>query len=248
MLAAMLELHTMVPAFGLPTFTPFGLKLIAYMRLAGLDFRVVEEVDPRRGPKGKFPWLVDGDATIADSDFVVRHLVAHHGADLDAGLSVAQRAHAHSLRRMVEESLCFCILYYRWLEDSTYRAATEVALASMARPVRGVVRPLIRRRILRDLWGQGIGRHSAAEVAELGGEDLEALSAGLDAAQGYLLGAEPTAVDASAAGFLAVLLYPPFDNPLRRRLERLPNLVAYTDRMRGLCFDTPLTLEAGRGL
>ena len=233
----------MVPAFGLPTFTPFGLKLIAYMRLAGLDFRLVEEHDPRRGPKGKFPWLVDGPVQVADSDFVVRHLIAHHGADLDAGLDHHQRVVGHALRRMIEESLCFSILYYRWADVPTSRAATEVALGGMPWALRRLVRPLIRRRILRDLWGQGVGRHGGDEVAQLGCADLEALSGQLRG-QDYLLGPSASALDASAAAFLAVVLYPPFDNPLKQRLSQLPNLVAYTHRMAERCFGS----GCGQGL
>lgn len=234
----MIELHTMVPAYGLPTFTPFGLKLIAYLSLTNVPFRIVEEVNPNQGPKGKFPWLVDGSHVVADSDFVVRHLIAHHGADLDAGMTDAHRAHAHALRRMVEESLCFCILYYRWVDTSTYRLATDVALGALPSLVRTCVRPLVRQRILRDLRGQGIGRHRAEEVAALGCADLNALAEQLGG-QDYLFGSIPRLVDTSAAAFLAVLFYPPFDNPLKRRAQQLPNLVAYAERMRRLCFDAP---------
>ena len=233
----MIELHTMVPAYGLPTFTPFGLKLIAYLHLTNIPFRMVEEVNPNHGPKGKFPWLVDGSHVVADSDFVVRHLIAHHGANLDAGMTDVQRAHAHALRRMVEESLCFCILYFRWVDTATYRLATDVALGALPSLVRTCVRPLVRRRILRDLRGQGISRHSGEEVAELGRADLHALAEQLGE-QDYLFGATPRLVDASAAAFLAVLLYPPFDNPLKRQAQQLSNLVAYAERMRCLCFET----------
>jgi glutathione S-transferase len=231
----MLSLHTLVPAFGLPTFTPFGLKLIAHMRLARLPFRIVVEVNPGRGPKGKLPWLVDDGKVIADSDFIVRHLAAEHGADLDTDLTITQRAQAHGLRRMLEESLCFSVLYFRWVDEATYRAATDVLLASMPGALRAVVRPLVRRRILRDLRGQGVARHAPDEVAALGIADLDALAAQLGD-QPFLFGATPHAVDTSAAAFLAVILYPPFEHPLKRHAGTLDNLVAYTDRMRDLCW------------
>jgi glutathione S-transferase len=225
----------MVPAFGLPTFTPFGLKLMAYMRLTALPFQVVTEVDPGRGPKRKFPWLVDGDVTLGDSDFIVRHLRDRYGLDLDADLQAASRARAHALRRMIEESLCFSILYFRWFDMETCRAATDVALASMPWALRATVRPLIRRRILRDLRGQGIGRHRPEEVLALGGADLDVLAETLGD-QPFLLGPTPHLADTSAAAFLAVILYPPFDNLLQRRLLRHDNLVRYTGRMRDLCW------------
>jgi glutathione S-transferase len=231
----MLVLHTMLPAFGLSTFTPFGLKLMAYLRLTKLPFEVVTEVDPGRGPKQKFPWLVDGDVTLGDSDFIVRYLRERYGADLDANLDAADSARAHALRRMIEESLCFSILYFRWTDRAACRAATDVALASMPSAVRAVVRPLIRRRILRDLRGQGVGRHRPDEVLALGGADLDVLATTLGN-QAFLIGQTPTLLDTSAAAFLAVILYPPLDHPLKRHALQRENLVAYTNRMRDLCW------------
>jgi glutathione S-transferase len=231
----MIELHTMAPAWGLPTFTPFGLKLIAYMRLCELPFRLVVEHNPARGPKGKFPWVVDAGAVIGDSGFVVQHLVEAHGVHLDRWHSQHERAQAHALRRMIEESLCFAILYFRWTDDPTYLAATDEALRAMPGVVRALARPVIRRRILRDLWGQGVGRHSRTEVLRLGQDDLDALAHVLGQRE-YLMGDRPSAVDASAAAFLSVLLRPPLEFDLVSHARSHANLVAYECRMAARCF------------
>jgi glutathione S-transferase len=231
----MIELHTMAPAWGLPTFTPFGLKLIAYMRLCEVPFRIVVEANPMRGPKGKFPWIVDAGTTVADSGFIVQHLIGAHGAHLDRWHSDRDRALGHMLRRTLEESLCFSILYFRWTDEPTYRAATDEALRAMPAPVRAVARPLIRRRILRDLWGQGVGRHQSAEVLRLGQDDLDALACVLGDHE-YLLGERPSAVDASAAAFLSVLLRPPLELELARHARSHANLVAYERRLAERCF------------
>jgi glutathione S-transferase len=231
----MIELHTMAPGWSLPTFTPFGLKLIAYMRLCELPFRVVVEHDPRRGPKGKFPWIVDAGTTIGDSGFIVQHLIDAHGAHLDRWHSDHERALAHALRRMIEESLCFSILYFRWTDRATYFAATDEALRAMPAPVRTLARPLIRRRILRDLRGQGVGRHQRAEVLRLGQADLDALACVLGG-RPYLLGDRPSAVDASATAFLSVLLRPPLEFELVHHARTHANLVAYERRMAERCF------------
>lgn len=89
----MIELHTMVPAWGLPTFTPFGLKLIAYMQMASIQYEIVVEHDPTRGPTNKFPWIVDEGRILGDSSVIVERLrrharrsggrMAHDGAALD---------------------------------------------------------------------------------------------------------------------------------------------------------------------
>ncbi len=223
----------MVPAFGLPTFTPFGLKLILYLRMRSLPFRVVVEHDPGRAPKGKLPWIVDGDHVIADSGFIVDDLEARYPPGIDGHLSSAEAARAHALRRMVEESLCFSILYFRWIDDATYLTATDAVLAAMPRPVRSLARPLIRRRILRDLRGQGVLRHSREEVARLGTADLAALAEQLGEAP-YMLGTRPCSLDATAAAFLAALLLVPFDNALARAAQGHENLVRYCERMQPL--------------
>ena len=225
----------MVPSWGLPTFTPFGLKLIAYMKLAAIPFRVVVEHDPRRGPKGKFPWIVDDGTVVGDSGFIVRHLIARHGDRLDGWLDPQARGIAHAHRRMVEESLCFSLLFFRWTDDETYLRATDVALAGMPVLLRGVARPLIRRRILRDLWGQGVLRHARSEVLELAASDLDALAVQLGE-RPFMLGDRPCSLDATVGAFLAVLLLPPLENELKLHAQSLPALVRYCERMRELCF------------
>jgi glutathione S-transferase len=233
----MIELHTMTPSWGLPTFTPFGLKLIAYMRLAEVPFRIVVEDNPARGPKGKFPWIVDGETTIADSGFAIQHLIDVHGDRLDSWHSEEQHALAHALRRMIEESLCFSILYFRWTDEPAYLAATDEALRNMPAVLRALARPAIRRRILRDLWGQGVGRHRRTEVLRLGQDDLDALACVLGG-RTWLLGDRPSAVDASAAAFLSVLLRPPLEYELATYARSHANLVAYERRMAEHCFGT----------
>jgi glutathione S-transferase len=80
------------------------------------------------------------------------------------------------------------------------------------------------------LHGQGMGRHSVEEIAQLGGRTLSALSAFLGD-KPYLMGENPTGVDAAAFAFTAATLTPYFTSELRRRAESHGNLVAYRDRM-----------------
>jgi len=225
-----IELHTLGPAWGLRTFTPFGLKLIAYLELAGIPFVLVEETNPSRGPSRKVPWIVDAGSAIGDSSRVVDHLVRERGDVVDGWLTDAERASARASRRMVEEGLCFVLLYLRWVDDLAYRTAREVLFASLPSPLRRLVPWLVRRRILRDLSGQGIGRLERAAVIDLGCADLQAL-ADLLGDRPFLFGGKPCSADASVGAMLAVLLYPPLDNELRDHLLLLPRLEAYTRRV-----------------
>ena len=47
----------------------------------------------------------------------------------------------------------------------------------------------------------------------------------------YLMGQQPTSVDATAFGEMAAILTPFFESPLRHNAEGYANLVAYTARM-----------------
>jgi len=232
------ELHTMVPAWGLPTFTPFGLKLIAYLGMAGIPYELHVEHDPRVGPTKKFPWIVDGGCALGDSALIVDHLVATRGDRVDARLSPDARALAHTTRRMIEEGLCFVLLYLRWVDDETFRTATDVALRGIPRLVRGVARQAIRRRMLRDLWGQGILRLKPPEVLALGRADLDALEI-LLGDKPFLFGEKPCSTDATMVAFLAVLLLVPLENELKDYAQSLPRLSAYTRRLAALYFAVP---------
>ena len=50
------------------------------------------------------------------------------------------------------------------------------------------------------------------------------------------VGEQPTSVDASLYGFLVATWLFPTDNPLKRHLGTLGNLVAYTERMHARYF------------
>ena len=79
--------------------------------------------------------------------------------------------------------------------------------------------------IVRD---QGIGRHGVDQIADLGMQSLEALSALLGNRR-WLMGEAPCGTDAAMTGMLA-MLFSTLDFDLRRRALALGNLTAYTDR------------------
>lgn len=229
----MIRLHTFAPAWGLPTFTPFGLKLMAHMKLTGIPYELVVEGNPARGPRGKVPWIEDGTDVIADSAFIVDHLTARYGDALDAWLAAEQRSIAHALRRMVEEGLCFAILHTRWVDDATYRQAMALALVGVPPVLRSAIAPLVRRRILRDLCGQGIGRFDANEAAHLGCRDLDVIASRITSMP-FAMGERVCSLDAVFYAFLAVIIAVPLDTPLQRHARQLPGLSSYMQRVQAL--------------
>ena len=217
------------PVWGLNP-SPFCMKAESYLRLAGLPYRLEASL-PHKAPKGKLPFIADDDGRlIADSGRILAHLEAGRGAHLDGGLDAGQRALGHLVRRTCEESLFFVMLYGRWIDPAGWAVILPALFGRMPAPLRWIVPPLIRRGLARDLRGQGTLRHSREEIYALGCADLDALAALLGDKPFFLEG-RPTTADVTAHAFLANILKPPFENPLKAHAQRLPALVAFVARM-----------------
>lgn len=225
----MITLYQPPAQWGLACLSPFGTKLETWLRMVGLPYEK-KSGNPLKAPKGKIPY-VDIDGTLlGDSQLIIETLAQRAGMDLDAGLSPEQRAVGHAVRKMLEESTYFIVVYFRWLTDEGWAAYAPVLRRIMPKVLGAAILPMVRRKVRATLHGQGTGRHSRAEVAAFGAADLNAVSA-LLGERPYLLGEQPTTVDASAYAALSGILYFAADSELRTHLRSLPNLVAYTERL-----------------
>jgi glutathione S-transferase len=222
---SMIELLQFKPALGMMNLSPFCMKVEVFLRLAGLPYRCVEAM-PLRSPKGKLPVLRDGGSVVCDSSAIVAHLQQRHGAAMPASLREPDAGERLALRRLVEEHLYFVLLWTRWLTDEGWAIMRPAFFGNLP-----VLPALVRRKIRRDLLGQGVGRHQADEIVARGREDLDALAQSLGT-QRFFGGDEPGAIDATVYAFLANLLWVPLDLPLRRHLAAQPALVAYCERLR----------------
>jgi glutathione S-transferase len=160
----------------------------------------------------------------------VAHLQRAHGARIPAPLAASETSRELLLRRLIEEHLYFVAMYFRWCEEAGW-AHTRGFFAGLPPPARGLVAWLVRRRTLRTLRDQGIGRHSRDEIVAKGLADLDTLAAELGPSP-FFGGMEPAAVDASAYALLANLVSVPVESPLKSHARSLPNLMAYCDRMK----------------
>ena len=228
---AMIVLHQFGPAWGISNLSPFCFKIENYLRLAGLPFEI-EVSDPRKAPLRKLPFIEDGGKVVADSALIVDYLEKTYGARLDGKLDAAQRAQSRLVQRMVEEAYYFCLLYSRWVDDAAFALLEKDQLKPMMPPiVRSIVPAIVRGQIMKALAAQGTGRHEASVVYEMGKADLTALSQMLGDRR-FVVADEPTVVDASLYGSLAVTLWAPPESPLQAHMKTLPNLVAYCERMK----------------
>lgn len=225
----MITLHSFGPAFGLPDPSPFVTKAEVLLKMAGLPY-TTETGGLGKAPKGKLPYIVDDAETIADSTFIRWHLEKKYHIDFDPGLNAEQRAIAWAFEKMLEDNLYWAVVHERWMDDGNFQKGPRNFFRAVPAPIRPFVVAMIRRQVRRTLHGQGIGRHSPEEITALATRSINA-TADFLGAKPYMMGAEPTGLDATAFAFVAGILCPVFETPLRIAAERHDNLRNYGDRM-----------------
>lgn len=225
-----IKLHQFYPCWDLPNASPFCMKLETYLRMTKIPYEVVFEADPRKGPKGKMPFIKDNDKTIADSGIIIDYLKQQYGDTLDADLTSAQKAQALTLQRLMDEHLYWALMYSRWIEPAAWAITKKTFFAHLPAPLRLFVPELIRKKTMKQLQSHGMGRHTREEIYQLGINDLQAIASTLGT-QDFLLGNKPTSVDASAYAYIANFLKAPINSPLQNFIKSQQNLTDYCTRM-----------------
>ena len=231
-----LVVHHLPGAWGLPSVSPFCLKLDVYLRLAGIPHRGVVDGTPFGAPKGKLPYIEHEGRKIGDSGFIIEYLAERFGRDPDAALTAAERGAALALRRMIEENLYWTLVYDRWMVAENWPVTRAAVLGAIPVPARSVVAPIARRGVRRQLRGHGMGLHAPEEIHAIGRRDIGAISDFLGD-KPFLMGEQPTGIDAIAYGILANILLVPVASPVKDEGLRRTNLVAWLERFRERTFD-----------
>ncbi|MEM1133413.1 MAG: glutathione S-transferase family protein [Pseudomonadota bacterium] len=214
---------------GVPCPSTFCMKAEILLKMANLDYESSILDDPRKSPKGKFPYIIDDGKEIADSHFIQRYLEQSYDADFDPDLTQQQRAISHGMARMVEERLYWALVYNRWIDEANWRDTAQFWFGTMPPIMRNIVPIVARRQVRASLHGHGLGRHNQKDTYGLGAEDIAALAAHLGD-QDYMFGDTPTALDAIAYPVITNILTPPVASPLREAAQQHPLLAAYVTR------------------
>jgi glutathione S-transferase len=225
----MITLYAFGPGFGLPDPSPFVTKTETLLKMSGLPFRTDTE-GFNKAPKGKLPYIDDDGERIADSTFIRWHIEKKHRIDFDRGLDAAERATAWAFEKMAEDNLYWTLMDARWTDDANFHKGPAHFFSKIPAPLRPIVVAMVRRQVRKGLHSQGIGRHSNAEIVAIGTRSIDAMADHLGQKR-YFMGAEPTGVDATMFAFVAGMLCPVFDTPLRTAAERHANLRGYVGRM-----------------
>lgn len=224
----MITLYTFGRMFGLPDPSPFCMKGEVLLKMAGRPFKL-DHSGFRRAPKGKQPYIEDDGAVVADTTFIRWHLEQKYGIDFDKGLPAADKAVAWAFEKLCEDNLYFGLVHARWMNDSNFDKGPRRYFDEAPAPIRPLIVAKVRRDVRGTLKGQGLGRHSNAEIDRLAIHGIDALADFL-ADKPYLMGAMPCGADATVFAFVASLLCPLFETPMRTAAEKRANLVAYNAR------------------
>ncbi|HIP24387.1 MAG TPA: glutathione S-transferase family protein [Rhodobacteraceae bacterium] len=231
----MLKLITYPAAFGAPSASPFGVKAMCFLKMAGADWEMGSSADPRKAPKGKLPMLIDGETRIPDSEDIRAYLEQKFNVDFDEGLSAEQRAVARAIIRMCDEHLYFALVCDRWLDDANWEIVREEFFGMIPKLVRGFVTKKIRQQVHNSMQAQGMGRHTVEERLTRADIDIRAVMA-LLGDKPFLFGETPTAADASAAPVLAAMAGSPTKTLLSKRVKNDAPLTAYLERVQSALY------------
>jgi glutathione S-transferase len=223
-------LYRFGPFLGTPDASPFVIKAMLLLKLAGLRYRPLVG-NPMTAPRRFLPFIRDEGITVTDSTLIRWHVERKYGVAFDAALNPGQRALAWAVERMCEDHLYFALLALRWIDDDNFRDGLgRHMFAAVPLAVRPLAKVVLRRMNRKRLAGHGLGRHDAGDLEQLAMRDLDALAALLGDKR-CLGGDTPCAADATLFGMLTSIITPPLRSPIIAAARGHANLVEYCDRI-----------------
>ena len=112
----MITLYSYPSLFGVADNNGYGLKVFAFMRLAGVKFTHEHIFDASAAPRGQLPYLVDDGETIGDSETILAHLIAKYRLSIDDALGARERDVSLLITRMLDD-LYWVMSYSRWKDE-----------------------------------------------------------------------------------------------------------------------------------
>src|SRR2546423_15554529 len=224
----MLTLYSYPELFGVADNNGYGLKVFAFLKLAGVPFVHQHLFDASAAPRGQLPYIVDDGETIGDSETILAHLIRKYRLTIDAALIPAQRTTNLLVTRMLDD-LYWVMSYSRWKDDRYFPAFRDGFMAQHAQIDAAGLNKAKDYNAQRYHF-QGIGRYTPEQAYARGLADLQVL-AEIVPANGFVDGARPTSVDAGIYGFIANIYYFPIPTPLKTFVDAQKNLVAHCERV-----------------
>ena len=220
----MLTLYTYPTLFGVADNNGYGLKVFAFLKLAGVPFAHEHIFDASKAPRGQLPYIVDGSDTVGDSETILGYVSQKYHLTIDAALTPAQRIQNLLITRMLDD-LYWVMSYSRW-KDERYWHAFRDALKREHPSLTDEGLAKAQAFNAQRYYYQGIGRYEPDAAMARGLADLAAI-AGLIAPKGYVHGEKPTGIDAGIYGFIANIYFYDIDTPLKQFVVAHDNIVRH---------------------
>ena len=220
----MITLYSYPELFGVADNNGYGLKVFAFLRLAGVPFTHEHIFDASAAPRGQLPYIVDDGETVGDSETIIAHVIAKYRLSIDAALTAAQRDTNLLVTRMLDD-LYWVMSYSRWKDERYWPAFRDALLTQHPSLTEAGLRKAQEFNFQRYHY-QGIGRYAPDAAMARGLADLQVL-AHLIPANGYVHGGKPTGIDAGIYGFIANIYFFDIETPLKQFVVAHENIARH---------------------
>lgn len=220
----MITLYSYPELCGVADNNGYGLKVFAFLRLAGVTFTHEHVFDASAAPRGQLPYIVDDAEEIGDSDTIIAHVIAKLRLKIDDGLTPRQRDTNHLILRMLDD-LYWVMSYSRWKDERYWPLFLEVLRRDHPTLPEAGLRKAQEFNAKRYFY-QGIGRYPPAAAYARGLSDLQVIANLLSASE-HVHGTTPTSIDAAIYGFIANIYFLDIDTPLKKFVVAAPALVRH---------------------
>jgi glutathione S-transferase len=162
-----IKLYQLPPFGGLPSVSPFCVKVHDALRYKRLNFEIVNFTNPmgirRINPRGKVPTLTYDGATILDSTDIIAAVESRHPEPRLYPAAEPLRSQALMIEDWADESLYWHAVYERWMVDEQFQPFAEEVFSSAPAPLRMFIKSIARRQVRSQLRAQGLGRLTLEE-------------------------------------------------------------------------------------
>ena len=222
----MLTLYSYPELFGVADNNGYGLKVYAFLKLAGVPFTHEHVFDASKAPRGQLPYIVDDGVTIGDSETILAHLTQKYRLTIDAAADAGAAHHRPSGHAPARRSL---------LGDVVFALEGRSLLPGVPRRLHGAACADRRGRAEQ---GQGIqraalllpGHRPLPARPGLCARAIGPAGAGRPDPAGWLCAwREARSIDAGIYGFIANIHYYPIPTPLKAFVSDHPNLVRHCE-------------------
>ncbi|KAI1897998.1 hypothetical protein AGOR_G00089070 [Albula goreensis] len=218
------------PKSGVPSLSPFCLKMETYLRMVDLPYQ--NYFDGKLSPQGKMPWIEYNNQQVSGTEFIIDFLEEKLGMTLNKSLSPQEKAVSRAVTKMVEEHFYWTIAYCQWVDNLEETQKMLDVSGPLSDLLKWILTHLTGGIVKREMYGHGIGRFSKEEVYALMEKDMRTLATLLGDKK-YMMGPKLSSVDATVFGHLAQAMWTlPGTRPEQLIKGELINLAMYCERIR----------------